>query len=140
MPHGKQTFRYKFMRTVIMNDMKSFRAKHVKEWLRIVKPGEHVYDAQVHRNIIDPLLKEGFITKGEGCYLVVEEMLSSVEHLRRKKSGPIKGEKPKVYDVLFKLPEEVVETIEMETELDEHADDFDKYLAKKLKNKTREGE
>lgn len=133
---GKETFRYKFMKSLIQEDIKFFRAKHVKNWLRRVKYDKRVYDAQVHNTIIKPLLEDGFITRGDGGYYIVEETKHNLDCLRSKRTGP------KPMKDATKIPEPITVTLtEIEKETpEEEKDEWDQYIARKLKSDTKENQ
>lgn len=135
---GKETFAYKFMLSLFMEDINYFRAKHVKSWLRRIKYDRTVYDSQVHNLILKPLMEKGFITKGVDGYSVVPGSKVRLDDLKAKKPGP------KPIEDATKVPEppamgvDVLDGLDVDNISTEEKDEWDTYIAKKLKSDTQE--
>ena len=133
---GQETYRYRFMKSLIQEDIQFFRAKHVKNWLGRIKYDRKVYDAQVYNSIINPLIKQGFIRKEPDGYYVEDDVVAKLDTLLRHKSGPKPIEDPLKIPPPFKLDDEALARVtEMDLDSPEEDDNdaWNKYIARKLK-------
>ena len=137
---GQETYKYRFLKTMLDGEIKIFKAKNVKQWLKMVNPGKQIYDAQVHANILKPLLKDKFILKTDKGYEVAFDAALRIESLRSKRTGPKKIETPKtptqmdIYLKEAKLDEKDAETPEKEP------DEWEKHISKRIKESLEGGE
>jgi hypothetical protein len=119
--------------SLIKEDIKEFRAKHCKEWLKLVHYTSKVHDAQVHNLILNPLLAEGFIHRQHDGYIVADDAHKRVEKLRRKRSGPKPIPTIEKFKKLAETRKPLIEPPTPDEKEEADKDEWDTYISKKLK-------
>ena len=135
---AKQTFKYRFVKSLIENGIKTFRMKHVLAWHKMANYDKRTFTYQAYQNIINPLLKAEFITReSTGKYKLIDDAAIRLEELRARKTG----KKPDAEEdvVVMKLGLPKVNPIFITIQEDEkERDEWDTYISKKMKRNSKD--
>jgi len=130
----KLTIRYQFLTTVIDGGIRQFRAKHVLDWYKMIRPDRRIYPAQPYVYVITPLLEQGIIRKIDvGLYEVDLEMAKSVLHELKYANKKDQREHAEFVAALKKQGLSVTEAMESDGEPDPIDIEWEKHIARKLR-------
>lgn len=137
MIRSERTLRYRFVRSLMANEVKEFRAKHVMQWLRMHKASHRAFSSEVYSYVINPLIEERIITKvAKGMYQFTAEAPKLLELIRR---DSYEDKLKEILDDTAKqlgIPElmhEIEQEAEGEADIKEN-EEWENYIAKKIKN------